>query len=117
MAAANFFHKLFNQTARRSVCAVRKNRLSEMFRCSAYGRIRLLGLLAFTLVTTASASAQAMKPGGSDTADSLDLSKYTLRLVYSNNFSNPQQVAREEDFIRKSANGAWQRTGTPNPKA
>jgi len=40
-----------------------------------------------------------------------------LRLFYSNSFSRSQQVAREEDFIRKSGDGAWQRTGKPNPKA
>jgi len=58
-----------------------------------------------------------MKPGGSDAGDSLNLSPYTLRLVYSNSFSSPQQITREEDFISKSAAGAWQRTGSPNPKA
>jgi hypothetical protein len=58
-----------------------------------------------------------MKPGGSDAVDSLNLSPYTLRLVYANSFSSPQQISREEDFISKSAAGAWQRTGSPNPKA
>src|SRR5262245_6171725 len=117
MEAANFFRKLLKGTARCPVCVVGKNRFSEMFRGSAYGRLRWWSLIAFTVVTTASASAQAMKPAGSDAADSLNLSKYTLRLVYANNFSRPQRVAREEDFIRKSAAGAWQRTGKPNPKA
>ena len=97
-----------------------RTRLCEMFSCSPLAalRIRLWSLIAFTVVVTASASAQAVKPGGSDaTANSLDLSKYNLRPVYSNNFSRPQKVSREEDFIKKSSEGAWRRIGKPDPKA
>lgn len=91
-----------------------------MFPCSlsAALSIRLWSLIIFTVVAATSASAQTVKPGGSDpTANSLDLSKYDLRPVYSNNFSGPQRVAREEDFIKKSSEGAWRRVGKPDPEA
>ena len=97
-----------------------RKRLCEMFSCSPLAalRIRLWSLIAFTVVVTASASAQAVNPGRSDaTANSLDLSKYNLRPVYSNNFSSPQKVSREEDFIKKSSEGGWRRIGKPDPKA
>jgi hypothetical protein len=93
---------------------------SEIFRCSPLAalRIRRWSFVAVTIVVTASASAQAVMPGGSDaTANSLDLSKYDLRPVYSANFSSPQKVSREEDFIKKSSDGAWRRIGKPDPEA
>ena len=43
----------------------------------------------------------------------IDLSKYELRLVYESDFSQPQKIAREEDFIKRSPNGEWHRTGKP----
>jgi hypothetical protein len=47
----------------------------------------------------------------------LDLSKYELRSVYSNDFSRAQKIAREEDFIEQAADGAWRRKAKPDPKA
>lgn len=47
----------------------------------------------------------------------LDLSKYALRPVYSNDFSQPQRIAREEDFIERSADGTWRRKGKPDANA
>jgi hypothetical protein len=75
-------------------------------------------ILIFTLALTTNTSAQTRKsatPGA--TASSLDLSKYDLRRVYDNNFSRPQKIGREEDFIKKSSDGAWRRVGKPDPKA
>jgi hypothetical protein len=43
----------------------------------------------------------------------LDLSRYQLRLVYSNNFTHPQTIAREEDLIEPVAGGAWRRKARP----
>jgi hypothetical protein len=43
--------------------------------------------------------------------------KYDLRRVYQNNFSSPQKIAREEDFIKESPDGAWHRIGKPDPNA
>jgi len=50
-------------------------------------------------------------------AASLDLSKYTLRPVYSNDFSQLQRIAREEDFIEQTADGTWRRKGQPGSNA
>jgi Domain of unknown function (DUF1961) len=88
-----------------------------MLSCSKLA-IRLWSLTAFTLILTASISAQAVKAGRSDvTANALDLSKYDLRPVYSNDFSSPQKFSREEDFIKKSSEGVWRRIGKPDPEA
>ena len=46
-------------------------------------------------------------------APPLDLSPYDLKTVYSNDFSQPQIIAREEDFIKQSPDGAWKRTALP----
>jgi hypothetical protein len=43
----------------------------------------------------------------------LDLSKYELHSVYQNNFTKPQKIAREEDFIKRLPDGAWRRTAKP----
>jgi hypothetical protein len=43
----------------------------------------------------------------------LDLSRYKLGLVYENDFSRPQKIAREEDFIGRLPNGEWSRRGKP----
>lgn len=47
----------------------------------------------------------------------LDLSQYELRQVYRNDFSQPQRIAREEDFIEQAADGTWRRKGKPDPNA
>jgi hypothetical protein len=91
-----------------------------MHHCSPLAALhtRLWSLIAFTVVVMAGASAQAVKPGGSDAAaNSFDLSKYDLRLVYSTNFAGPQRISREEHFIKKSSAGTWRRVGKPDPKA
>lgn len=52
-----------------------------------------------------------------ENANSLDLSKYDLRPIYNNDFSNPQKISSEENFIKKSPDGTWQRTGKPDADA
>lgn len=47
----------------------------------------------------------------------LDLSKYDLRPVYENDFSHPQKIAREEDYIERTPDGAWRRKAKPDPDA
>jgi hypothetical protein len=99
------------------MCCLATPNISRLW-CEAVLRVRLLSFIALTLIATASAAAPAEQPGGSDIpANTLDLSKYDLRPVYSNNFSSSQKIAREEDFIRKSSEGAWRRIGKPNPQA
>jgi hypothetical protein len=46
----------------------------------------------------------------------LDLSEYALKLVYENDFSRPQKIAQEEDFIEYSP-GKWVRKEQPAPDA
>jgi len=47
----------------------------------------------------------------------LDLLPYKLQTVYTNNFSKPEIIAREEDFIEQAANGTWHRTARPGDDA
>jgi hypothetical protein len=47
----------------------------------------------------------------------IDLSKYDLKPVYENDFSQPQKITREEDFIERMPNGEWRRNGRPAPDA
>jgi len=47
------------------------------------------------------------------TCAALDLSTYKLHLAYENDFSRPQKIAREEDFIERLPDGKWRRTGRP----
>ncbi len=47
----------------------------------------------------------------------IDLSKYELRSVYSNDFSKPQKIAFEKDLIVKNPDGTWKRITTPDEKA
>ncbi|HEU4386394.1 MAG TPA: DUF1961 family protein [Blastocatellia bacterium] len=43
----------------------------------------------------------------------INLSNYQLHIVYSNDFSRPQKIAREEDLIEQTADGTWRRKATP----
>jgi hypothetical protein len=47
----------------------------------------------------------------------LDLSPYRLTLVYANDFSRAQKIAREEDYIERLPDGGWRRIGRPAPDA
>ena len=51
--------------------------------------------------------------GRSSPLRAIDLSNYQLQLVYSNDFSKPQKIVREEDLIEYSAGGAWRRKASP----
>ncbi|MGA2052569.1 MAG: DUF1961 family protein [Opitutales bacterium] len=46
-------------------------------------------------------------------APPLDLSPYNLAPVYSNDFSQPQKISREEDLIEKMPDGTWKRKARP----
>ena len=48
---------------------------------------------------------------------SLDLSKYKLSLVYSNDFTKPQEIVFEQNLTGKLASGEWIRTSTPGSRA
>jgi hypothetical protein len=85
---------------------------------------RTLAVFAFASLacaqTTTTAPAAATGPPNpvpAAPAQSLDLSPYNLTPVYSNDFSQPQKIAREEDFIRKMPDGTWKRTALPPPDA
>jgi len=47
----------------------------------------------------------------------LNLANYELHLLYQNDFSQPDKIAREEDFIEQSSDGTWRRKGRPAPDA
>jgi hypothetical protein len=57
-------------------------------------------------------SQQLQKPG-----PSIDLSKYSLSLVYSNDFNKPQKIVFEKDLTEKLASGQWIRTSMPDRNA
>jgi hypothetical protein len=76
-------------------------------------------LLALTLVVSACRSiAQDANVVQSPVFDSpIDLSRYRLSKVYSNDFHKVQKIVFEKDFIKKEADGTWKRTGRPDAKA
>jgi len=47
----------------------------------------------------------------------LRLDGFRQQLIYEDGFSQPQKIAREEDFIERSASGEWRRQGRPAPDA
>src|SRR5438552_17810968 len=47
----------------------------------------------------------------------IDLSRYKLVSVYSNDFEKPQKIAFEKEFIKPNSDGSWRRTGLPDPEA
>jgi hypothetical protein len=59
------------------------------------------------------ASLAACLPVLAGAQPALDLSKYSLHLVYENDFTKPQKIAREEDFIERLKDGTWRRTAKP----
>jgi hypothetical protein len=64
-----------------------------------------------------SLSVWAQRVAGQDLHPAIDLSKYDLRPVYANDFSHPQKIAREEDYIQRGPGGAWRRIARPDPDA
>jgi hypothetical protein len=79
---------------------------------------RLIGLLVIgvsvLLLGVAWTRQEALHPA-SDRP--LDLARYRIRLVYENDFSRPQKIDREEDFIQQLPEGGWRRKGKPAPDA
>ncbi|MEP6788365.1 MAG: DUF1961 family protein [Acidobacteriota bacterium] len=70
------------------------------------------------ILAAASAFSQDMAVVRSLVSDSpIDLSSYRLRGVYSNDFQKPQQIAFENDLVKKQADGTWKRVGKPSAKA
>jgi hypothetical protein len=59
------------------------------------------------------ASLVAYLPVLAGAQSALDPAKYSLHLVYQNDFAKPQKIAREEDFIERLADGTWRRTARP----
>src|SRR6476646_10646806 len=55
---------------------------------------------------------QIQEPG-----DALDLSRYKLELVYSNDFSEPQDIIFEENLVRTLASLKQMRTSVPDKRA
>jgi len=78
---------------------------------------RLCGLVAktffFVAATTNVVCAQIMQESGL----SLDLSKYKLSLVYSNDFEKPQKIVFEKDLIGRDDGGKTIRTMMPDKSA
>ena len=73
--------------------------------------ILLCGLL--TAVTYSAAFSQQMQEPG----NALDLSKYKLDLIYSNDFSEPQEIVYEENLVRTLANLKQIRAAVPDKRA
>jgi hypothetical protein len=76
----------------------------------------LAGLLLLWAVVSAT-TATGQDPLRPASERPIDLAGYDLKVVYENDFSRPQKIAREEDFIERSASGEWQRKGQPAPDA
>src|SRR5262249_4333816 len=75
--------------------------------------VRLIcAFLVAAFATSVSFSQQMQEP-----AAGLDLSKYKLDLVYSNDFGKPQNIVYEENLIRTLANGKQLRASTPDKRA
>jgi len=64
-------------------------------------------------MTTSASFAQQMQEAGA----ALDLSKFKLALVYSNDFSKPQEIVYEESLVRTLANLKQIRTSMPDKRA
>lgn len=47
----------------------------------------------------------------------IDISKYKLKKVYSNDFQKKQKISFEKDFIKQNADGSWTRIGNPDKQA
>ena len=76
-----------------------------------------LALLWFTLWGAAGLAAEAPVAVQPPRDHPLDLAKYQLRLICQNDFSKPDKIAREEDFIEQSSDGTWRRKAEPAPDA
>jgi len=53
----------------------------------------------------------------SETGYRTGLGSYDQQLVYSNDFSRSQKIAREEDLIEQTSAGVWRRKARPDPEA
>jgi hypothetical protein len=47
----------------------------------------------------------------------LDLSNYSITPFYSNDFSAPQKIVREEDLLEQAPDGSWRRKARPDATA
>ena len=67
----------------------------------------------FVAAITNTVYAQSMQ----EPSAALDLSKYKLSLVYSNDFTKPQKIVFEENLTGKLASGEWIRTSLPDRRS
>ncbi len=77
-------------------------------------------LAATLIIVLAADSAFSQDPAviQSPVSDSpIDLSRYKLHSVYSNDFQKSQKIAFEKDFIVRNSDGTWRRTGKPDERA
>jgi len=80
-------------------------------------RTFLCGLVTKTFFFVASITNSVYAQSMQKPSASLDLSKYKLSLVYSNDFTKPQEIVFEQNLTGKLASGEWIRTSTPGSRA
>jgi Domain of unknown function (DUF1961) len=73
-------------------------------------------VLLFVALCAAVASQTATTQKAAGVSAPLELSAYDLSIIYENDFSRPQKIAREEDLIEQ-ADAVWRRKAKPAPDA
>jgi len=74
-------------------------------------------LLYFLFLFAAAAASSAFSQQMQEPGSALDLSKYKLELVYSNDFGKPQEIVYEENLVRALVNLKEIRAVMPNKRA
>ncbi|CAN5316127.1 hypothetical protein BH10ACI2_BH10ACI2_25830 [soil metagenome] len=74
-------------------------------------------VIAIVLCATAAFSQDASVAQQAVSDSPIDVSRYKLKSVYSNDFGKPRKIAFERDFISQDSTGKLKRTGKPDPSA
>ena len=80
-------------------------------------RLWLWGFSAIWIAALLTGAAAVQVPLPPASSRPLQLDGYKLQLIYADDFSRPQKIAREEDFIERTPGGEWRRRGRPAPDA
>src|SRR5262245_58401120 len=70
-------------------------------------------VLIAALTLSVVAADHSTDPAAQGAPASIDLSKYRVQLLYSNDFSRVPKIAREESMIEQSSDGSWRRRSVP----
>src|SRR4051812_7960821 len=100
-----------------TICGWKSMKMPD-YRTGSMGFLEFCFLTAVFFFRVLNAAGQESKVNSSPVSNTpIDISKYKLTPIYSNDFSQQQKIVFEEDLIEQATDGSWRRKARPDSKA